>query len=345
MTEERDAARRALEHWPLTEATLAPLRVGLINQTFRVDARQGFFVLQRLNPIFQAEVHRDIDAVTAHLAARGLATPRLVRTAADALWLQDEAGDVWRLQTGLPGRTVERLTEPSLAAEAGALLGRFHRALHDCDHTFCFTRQAHGLPRHVATLRRAVEEHRGHRLYGAVRPLAEDLLARAADLPSLEDLPQRITHGDPKISNVLFHRDRALAWVDLDTLGRLDLPTELGDAFRSWCNPAGEDGEDPRFDVHLFQAALTAYAGATGSLLTAAERERIVAGVLFVCVELACRFLADALNESYFGWDPTRHPGRGEHNLHRARGQARLARDLSARAPEAQQVARRAFAS
>jgi hypothetical protein len=40
-----------------------------------------------------------------------------------------------------------------------------------------------------------------------------------------------------------------------------------------------------------------------------------------VSLELAAPFAEDALRESYFGWDATRFPGRGEHNLHRARGQ------------------------
>ena len=35
----------------------------------------------------------------------------------------------------------------------------------------------------------------------------------------------------------------------------------------------------------------------------------------------ATRFAADTLNESYFGWDQTRHPSAGHHNLVRAKGQ------------------------
>ncbi|MBL8945157.1 MAG: hypothetical protein JNK45_18470, partial [Myxococcales bacterium] len=38
-------------------------------------------------------------------------------------------------------------------------------------------------------------------------------------------------------------------------------------------------------------------------------------------LELAARFAADALRERYFGWDASRFPARGEHNLVRAKGQ------------------------
>ena len=50
-------------------------------------------------------------------------------------------------------------------------------------------------------------------------------------------------HGDPKISNLMFARDsdRGLCLIDLDTLGPMPIALELGDALRSWCNPAAED--------------------------------------------------------------------------------------------------------
>ena len=53
-------------------------------------------------------------------------------------------------------------------------------------------------------------------------------------------------------------------------------------------------------------------------------------GVEWVSLELAARFAADALAESYFGWNAARFPGRGEHNLVRARGQWSLHQALLA---------------
>ena len=62
-------------------------------------------------------------------------------------------------------------------------------------------------------------------------------------------------------------------------------------------------------------------------------------GLDWVSVELAARFAADALNESYFGWDATRFPGRGEHSLLRARGQFSLhAAVIAARAARAERL-------
>jgi Ser/Thr protein kinase RdoA (MazF antagonist) len=334
-----DHLRRVLARWRLADAEVTELRAGLINLTLRVQAPREFYILQRLNPIFRPEIHHDIDAVTGHLARRGLRTPRLVPATDGRLWVED--GGVWRLQTGLRGETVHRVGSPGRAREAGRLLGRFHQALSDCEHCFRFTRQAHDLDRHLAGLRCALQTHRRHPLREAVAPLRDELLALAATLPPAGELPRRVVHGDPKISNILFAGGRALAWVDLDTLGRQELPIELGDALRSWCNRAGEDGDGQRLDLDLYEAALGGYATEAGTLLTGPERAGLVWGLLGVCVELASRFAADALNESYFGWSPQSHPSRGHHNLHRARGQLRLARSVRAQQGDAERRVQR----
>jgi len=339
------AQATVLRHWPtLDEPRLTLLGGGLINLTLRVETASGArYVLQRLHPIFDGRLHLDIEVVTARLAARGLATPRLVPTVEGALWVEDDG--VWRVQTHLPGRTLGRVSGPDMAREAGALLGRFHDALADLDHEFQFVRQAHGLLMHAGTLSRTLAAHPQHRLASAVAPVAQALLTLASGQPDFAELPRRITHGDPKISNVLFLPPdlRAHAFVDLDTLGRLDLPTELGDAFRSWCNPAGEDAGEPHLDLGIFEAAVSGYASTAGSLVEPTEAKLLVTGLLVICTELACRFAADALNESYFGWDSDRFASRGEHNLHRARVQLALARSVLQRRSAAEKIVANAF--
>jgi hypothetical protein len=60
-----------------------------------------------------------------------------------------------------------------------------------------------------------------------------------------------------------------------------------------------------------------------------------------ISLELAARFLADALQESYFGWNRERFSSAGEHNLVRARGQWSLHEAAQAcRAKRAQILAR-----
>ena len=120
---------------------------------------------------------------------------------------------------------------------------------------------------------------------------------------------------------------------------------ELGDAFRSWCNPAGEDKRQSAFALDLFAAAVDGYAGAAAGWITPAESGAIVAGTLTIYVELAARFCADALRECYFGWDAERFPSRSAHNQVRAASQLTAARALWDLRAAADEVVRRAFGS
>ena len=53
----------------------------------------------------------------------------------------------------------------------------------------------------------------------------------------------------------------------------------------------------------------------------AEEQRALLLAPEWISLELAARFAADALDESYFGWNAHRFLSRGEHNLTRARGQ------------------------
>lgn len=308
----------------LDAVAVEPLGSGLINNTFLVgtsDDRRC--VLQRLHPVFSPVVNEDIETVTRHLEARGMATPRLLRTVSDRLWVERQDG-IWRMMSFVAGATVERVETAAMAREAGHLLGRFHAALADLDISLAAARPAiHDLHRHLDALKRALVNHRRHSAYPAVRPLADAILAAAETLRPLPPLPTRMVHGDPKISNFIFDPDSGagICMVDLDTLNRMPLPLELGDAFRSWCNPAGEDTPSTGFSASRFRAALAGYADAAGPLISVSESRCLVDATLAIMVELAARFCADALNESYFGWDPARFPSRSEHNRVRAQGQ------------------------
>lgn len=307
-------------------AHVEPLGSGLINDTFAVREGDRDWVLQRVHTVFSPEIHHNIAAVTEHLASKGLATPRLRPTRDGALWSQ-RSGRSWRVMTRMPGVTFDAMRSAGQARAAAGALGRFHRALEDLDHTFVGLRSGvHDTPAHLQRLRDAVAEHTEHRLYDVVAPLAELLLRSAESLPALDGLPSRVAHGDPKLNNVMFAgtdgdaAEEALGLIDLDTVAPMPLHLELGDAWRSWCNPKGEDEAQAHFDLDVFEASVHGYTQ-TGPTLSAAERVALTYGVEVISLELSTRFLADALNESYFGWNRERYPSAGDHNLVRARGQ------------------------
>ena len=327
----------------------------LINRTYLVrgDVGQGPqpMVLQRLHQVFAAHVHVDIEAVTLHLQRRGIETPQLLRNRAGALWLELDAGgasQVWRAISYVEGVTVHRSSDPAQLASAAELLGRFHGALLDLQHEFVHVRPLHDTPQRLEQLKAALTSERG-RTDPEARELGEQILRHAAGVRlDFSAFPRRVLHGDPKLSNVLFqpHAPRqARCLIDLDTLGLGYLAYELGDALRSWGNRAGEDQVEADFDVEVLRAVLAGYARACPASISDEEICSAVAGLETVSLELASRFAADAILDSYFGWDATRYPTRRAHNLVRARGQFSLARAVQMQSAALSSIAREALVS
>lgn len=338
---ENDSPNNVLRSWGLEAERVDPVEAGHINRTYRIETGKETFALQWVNPIFDPAIHFDIQVVTATLARAGLATPRLI-PAGGRLWVEAQDGGVWRLMTWIEGEMLLRADGPARCREAGRLLGRFHRALWNLEHDFCGARPGvHDTARHLAALEEATRSHRGHRLYDRIAPVADAILEAARDLAPLAGLPGRVVHGDPKISNVIFAPDgRAVCLIDLDTLARMPLAVELGDAFRSWCHPRGED-EEGLFVLSRFEAGLGGWAGAVGDRLTPDERAAVVPAVETVALELAARFCRDAFEESYFGWDRGRFASAAEHNLQRARAQLGLARSIRAQRADLERIRNR----
>jgi len=336
-----------LEAFGLAPDTARPAASGLINRTWHVRSRSGEpLVLQRVNPIFPDAVNDDIDALTRHLASRGLVTPRLVPPIGGGRSFRFD-GETWRVLTAIDGVAKDALESAGEAREAGRILATFHRAVADFQAGLANARLGvHDTARHLARLRRALDEHRAHAEIARVRPLAERVFEHASRLPPLPKAADRVVHGDPKISNILFDRaGRALCLIDLDTLARMPIALELGDAMRSWCNPNPEDSPDSHLSLPLFAAAVEGYAEAAGGLLDESEWSAIPDATLTITVELAARFCTDALEERYFRWDPERYGSSSAHQQARVDGQLALAASIEAELGEMRRIVRRAFGS
>ena len=339
-------ASHVLEFWGLQDARVEPLGSGLINETYLVTAATGErFVLQRLNPVFAPEVNIDIDVLTRHLEARGHVTQRLVLTRDASLWKEVE-GRAWRLSTYVPGVCLDMLETELQATAAGRLLGQFHAGIRDLQMDLHTARLGvHDTDRHLAALEVALQTHTGHRYIDKITTLAQATQIAAAKLPKLPALPDRLVHGDPKISNLVFDANSGdgICMIDLDTLTHMPLPLELGDAFRSWCNPRGEDAQRSEFRLDLFAAAIRGYASVAAEFVSEEEWRAFVPATRTIMVELAARFTTDALNESYFGWNPDAFPDRSTHNQVRAAGQLDLHQSLCRQFEAAELLVEQAF--
>jgi len=331
-----ETARSTLSAWSLGPSTLAPVSSGLMHRTFLVTAAAGDFVLQRLHHLLATpEILADYQAVTAHLAARGLPAPRLVPTLAGAPVAVDAEGRWWRLTTRVPGTTRDKVVGP-VDAEAGArMLGRFHTAMADITHQFLSAHPLHDTAGHLARLQAALQHHDPH----DIQPEVDEILRELPPMVLPENLPRQVVHGDPKISNVMFEGDVAVGLIDLDTCNRHSVLVDLGDAVRSWCRDGYED-ELQRFHLDRFEAIVRGYAAA-GLPLGPEERDLLAGAGRLITLELASRFARDALEDHYFAWDATRYPDRRTHNRARMRSMLYLARDMATRRSEAEAIVRR----
>lgn len=322
------------------DAAIDEVTGGLINRTWVADGPDGRLVLQRLHPVFGAEVNLDIDAVTRHAGAR-VPMPRVVPARTGALWIERD-DHVFRALTYLPGTTIHRITDPQQATDAGRIVGAFHRAVADLDYHYRFTRAGvHDTSAHLARLASCEAGTDGP---DDAFALAGEILDDADDLPEIPEAPRRHCHGDLKISNIRFAGSGG-GLIDLDTVGLQTIAYELGDALRSWCNPAGEDTDGPELDLDILGRAMVGYAQGSAGLLTAAEIAGIAPGLATVTLELAARFCVDAFDDRYFGWDASRYSSRVDHNLVRAAGQLSLARSTLGHLDEVAQRIEDAFAS
>lgn len=320
---------------------LTPLGGGNINDTWRVDLREGrSVVLQRLHPsVFPdpGAVMHNMRLVTGHLARKASSGPPvffrlLANPEGQDHWI-DPAGHSWRLLSYIDQtRTLSRLETRSQAEEIGKLLACFHLLVAGIDPGTLGDPLPgfHVTPRYLEQFDAICGDARaGNDLeaycYGviaALRPTAS-LLEEAR-----EQLTFQVIHGDPKTANFLFAADddRAVSLIDLDTVKPGLLLHDLGDCLRSCCNRQGEAEGDPAaagFDPDLFEALMAGYLGRAGHLLAPRDRDLLVAAVGLISFELGLRFFTDYLSGNiYFKID---HP---DQNLHRAVQQFRLGQSI-----------------
>ena len=341
-----------LAAFPVEPVRVTPHLGGHINRSWRVESAAGAFLLQRINPAVFSDgegVLRNMQLVTRHIAAKlaGGADAarrclRLVASLEGGPGVRAVDGAWWRLLHFIEGAiTLERVTEPQDAWQAGRAFGDFLAALHDFDGT----QLRETIPafrdtaRRLEQLDRAAQADRMRRL-AAIRPELAALDARrryATLFPPLMAggaLPTRVVHNDAKSGNVLrdARHGTALAVVDLDTVMPGTALSDVGDLIRSMASPTEEDERDlTRIAVQpaLVEGLAGGYLAAAASVLTAEERRQFVAAGLVTTYEQAVRFFTD-----YLDGDRYYHTSRAEQNLDRGRAQLRLLLSLEERREE-----------
>jgi hypothetical protein len=140
-------------------------------------------------------------------------------------------------------------------------------------------------------------------------------------------LPERVTHNDTKLNNVMLDdaTGEGVCVIDLDTVMPGLAPYDFGDMVRTTTSPAREDERDlskVKMQFPMFEALARGYLAAA-AFLTPAERRLLPFSGKLITYEIGLRFLTDFLSgDVYF---KVRREG---HNLDRCRAQFTLVQSI-----------------
>ncbi len=335
-------------------AEIVPVGNGLINDTYRIrtaSTTDPDYILQRINHhIFQDVdlLQTNIQRITRHIRAKLIAAGesdidrkvlRIVPTHSGQLYDFD-GENYWRVMVYIADSVTYETMDSQLAELTGEAFGRFQHQLSDMPEGALRETipNFHNIEFRLEGFRQAIEADSRGRLH-EVRPLVDELLARAAEMCKAEvlhragKLPKRVTHCDTKVNNLLFDRDRKpLCVIDLDTTMPGYVLSDFGDFIRTGANTGSED--DPNLDnvnvnMDVFRAFSTGYLRSAGDFLTPTERENLPFGAKMLTYMQTIRFLTDYLEgDTYY---KIKHP---THNLQRSYAQFKLLQSIEAHESE-----------
>jgi hypothetical protein len=327
-------------------SAIVPHGNGHINDTWCVTCHAAGtpsrYILQRINRnvfLNPAKVMQNIERVTAHLAS-GVATEpdsarrvlTLIRTRDDVSWHVDPEGETWRAYRFIPNaHTLEAAISPEQAFQAARAFGAFQQQLSSLPAPRLneIIPDFHNSPKRFAALQQSIAADTHNRAVLA-RPEIDFALAHhsIANLLLNADLPERITHNDTKLNNVLLDdiTEKAICVIDLDTVMPGLALYDFGDMVRTTTNPAEEDDQDlskVTMRMSFFEALLRGYLEAAGGFLTNAEKQHLAFAGKLLTFEQGIRFLAD-----YLAGDVYYKVHREGHNLDRCRTQFKLVESM-----------------
>ena len=301
---------------PSSILKVANLGQGNINDTFLIHTKEKAIVLQRINnQVFPNPkiLIDNLQILSNHLLSRPeKATEHwkdtvLIPTLDGSLSAKDDNGSLWRALSYIKDSVGFSSARTAFQAEqTGWALGHFHKRLVDLDVNQMQPALPgfHNLSNYLNLYERTVSKSPDTDS-SEIQFCLNIIRQKQKSALTLENaitkgiIQQKITHGDPKIANVLFDKKSGLAisLIDLDTVGPGILQHDIGDCLRSVCNISGEKSVpgEVSFDLDFCEITLQGYFQEAGPLLTPVDREFIYAGAKAITFELGLRFFTDYL--------------------------------------------------
>ena len=344
----------------------APYGSGHINDTFLTVVENAGgprrFILQRINhQVFKQPdlLMENVARVCAHahakLSAAGTTDAhrralRLTPTHQGKAWHVDQSGNRWRCYDFIEGATGHDVVRsPAQAESAAKAFGAFQALLADLpgERLHETIPDFHHTPSRFARFQAALAKD-SHGRAAAAGPEIAFALARAGEVSVVVDalrdgsLPERVTHNDTKLNNVLLDdiTQEGACVIDLDTVMPGSALYDFGDLVRTSTSPAAEDETDlsrVRMQLPMFAALVRGYLASARGFLTPREKELLPFAGKLITLEIGLRFLTDWLEgDTYFKIK------RPMHNLDRCRTQFKLVASIEEQLPTMQEIVERA---
>lgn len=333
-----------LEHRPYGSGHINDTYMGAFSQS----GTRVRYIFQRINHhIFKdpealmgnivrvtTEARRRLEAAAVPDVSRRVL--QVIPTREDRLLARDAEGNFWRSYLFIEGaQTYDIIQTTRQAHETARAFGEFQglvselagERLHETIPNFHHTRSR------FEKLRAAVEADAHGRLKDVLPEWnffqeREALVDVLLDLQAQGALPERITHNDTKLNNVMIDNatETGICVIDLDTVMPGLALYDFGDMVRTATSPAAEDETDlsrVRMQMPMFEALVQGYLSSAGGFLNEAEIAHLVFSGKLITFEIGIRFLTDYLEgDTYFRIH------RPRHNLDRCRTQIALVKSI-----------------
>ena len=311
---------------------------GHINDTFKVETVRGVrYILQRVNTdIFPPDTLKsNVLRVTGHLKSKGVKSLEVVGYE-----------NPWRLYAFLEGyRSIDLVTNPAEAELAAGAFAKFQNDLADLPEPRLgdIIAKFHDTVDRLRQLDEAAAADVKGRKASVAAELAfidarrEDA-AKIVTMMAKGEIPERITHNDTKINNVMLADDGTNVVIDLDTTMPGSALYDFGDMVRTSTAAAAEDEKDLSkvySKKEYFEALVKGYLS-QAKFLTETEKSLLAFSGRLITLTIGIRFLTDYLaGDTYF------RTAYEDHNLVRCRTQLKMVESMEEQAEEYEAIVRK----
>lgn len=316
---------------------IKPFGNGHINSTYKLVIRneQKEYILQKINtnvftkPQQIIKNHQKLQKFI-QLEKSEIEIPQLISTHSGSMLYIDNEKGVWRMMNFInESYSVEVIENKTQAYEAGKGFAWFAKACSELNPLDFYEaiKDFHRLSFRLGQLDDAIKLDKVNRCE-SVKYLIdfykhrENYLMEIEKLIDNKEIPLRVVHNDTKINNLLFRNEKAVAVIDLDTVGPGVIFYDYGDSIRTIANTAAEDEKNidlVDFNLEAFEAFTKGYLQYTSSILNNKEKELLYRAPILMTYIMGIRFLTDYLNgDVYYKTEYA------NHNLVRSLVQKRL---------------------